>query len=84
MKPTVGVAIQLSTTVYPERCVLAAAEAYKPYCSVTVTPGAGDEIAVSLVVDSKHAHDGQHVLDEFLNYALDLSLRMHLSIEGDD
>ena len=82
MRPTAGEVVQLSTTVYPERCVLEAAEAYKSFCSVMVTR-AGDEISVSLAVGPKHAHEAQRILDEFLNYALDLSVRMHVGMEDD-
>ena len=81
MRPTAGEVAQLSTTVYPERCVLEAAEAYKSFCSVMVTR-AGDEISVSLAV-GPNAHEAQRILDEFLNYALDLSVRMHVGMEGD-
>jgi len=82
VRPTVGEATQLSSAIYSERCVLAAAEAYKSLCSVTLTR-TGDEMSLRLTVEPIHAHDAQRILDEFLNYALDLSVRAHLNIDHD-
>lgn len=62
----------------------AAAAAYRELCSVEIAeaPG-GDGLAITIKTEPWGPSDVERVVDEFLNYALDLSLSAHLGIGGD-
>jgi hypothetical protein len=78
--PIPGEPFSLSTTIYPGECVAVASAAYAEFCTVTVSTLSADEVTVTVGIAPTCASKAQTVLDEFLNYALDLSLRTHLGI----
>lgn len=68
----------LSPAIYPPECLREAAAAYQGLCSVEVfgTSPAGYSIEIT---GSADVADGKQLLNEFLNYLLDLSLEKYLS-----
>jgi hypothetical protein len=67
----------LDTTVYTKQAVLKTVAIFKEYCSVEVTES-GPEIRISVTLMSE---EEPHVVEEFLNYALNSSIEQ-LLIEG--
>jgi len=69
---------EISSAIYPPECLREAAAAYQGLCSVTVIgeSPAGYSIEISRAPD---VVDDKQLVNEFLNYLLDLSLEKHLS-----
>jgi hypothetical protein len=70
--------IALSSVIYPPECLRRAAAAYQGLCSVEVV----EESPVGCLIEihrAAHIVDGRRLINEFLNYLLDLSLEKHLA-----
>jgi hypothetical protein len=76
----VSVRVALSEAIYPRECLEQAIAAYSAFCSVEVAthPLAACEIEISTLKSEGEQHDEKGVVNEFLNYLLDLSLERHL------
>jgi len=76
--------LTLSSAIYPVECLREAAVAYQGLCSVEIIgeSSTGYSIEIRRAVNIA---DGTQLVNEFLNYLLDLSLEKHLSAfqEGD-
>ena len=70
--------VALSSAIYPTECLREASAAYRGLCSVKIVgeapTGYGIEISRSADVA-----DEKQLVNEFLNYLLDLSLEKHLA-----
>lgn len=70
--------LALSSMIYPPECLQEAAAAYEGLCSVRIISesSAGYSVEISRSAD---AADERQLVNEFLNYLLDLSLEKHLA-----
>ncbi|MDQ3803557.1 MAG: HxsD-like protein [Acidobacteriota bacterium] len=76
--------VALSSAIYPSECLRQAAAAYHGLCSVRIVKESpsGYSIEISRSAD---VADGEQLVNEFLNYLLDLSLEKYLSeLQGAD
>jgi hypothetical protein len=65
-------------TLYPRKALADARQAYREYCSLTVAPVDGEKVRVTIRVKDDYQDNARHVILEFLNYALDRSVQIHL------
>jgi hypothetical protein len=65
-------------TLYPRKALADARQAYREYCSLTITPVNGGKLQVTITVKDDYQDNARHVILEFLNYALDRSVQIHL------
>jgi hypothetical protein len=71
-----SVQISLDETIYPSECIKEAGVVYSELCSVTLQYGT--EHSVVAEITSLSPVDERTVVNEFLNYLLNLSLEKHL------
>jgi hypothetical protein len=76
--------IVLSSAIYTRECLREAAAAYRGLCTVNVLRESAGEYSIE-ITRSGEVVDERQLVNEFLNYLLDLSLEKHLSAlqEGD-
>jgi hypothetical protein len=76
----VSVQVALSETIYPRECLKEAIAAYSAFCSIEVAScsAAAYEIEIVPVGSGNERPDENRLVNEFLNYLLDLSLEHHL------
>jgi hypothetical protein len=70
--------IALASAIYPPECLRQAAAAYQGLCSVRIV----DETPTAYSIEisrSGHIVDEKELINEFLNYLLDLSLENHFA-----
>jgi hypothetical protein len=76
----VSVRVALSETIYPRECLTEAIATYSAFCSVDVASYSAGACEIEIVAAGS-AHgllDENRLVNEFLNYLLDLSLERHL------
>ena len=71
-----SVQISLDETIYPLECIREASVVYSELCSVTLQHGT--EHSVVAEITSLSPADERTVVNEFLNYLLNLCLEKHL------
>lgn len=71
-----SVRVNLAELIYPQQCVEAAIRAYMDLCSVKVLRLTEDGCCVE--IRGLQNVDERQLVNEFLNYVLDLSLEKHL------
>ena len=67
--------------LYPRRALTEATHAYRDYCDVKITPFTSQKSHLKISVKQAHAASAREVILEFLNYALDKSIHIHLENE---
>jgi len=71
-----SVQIRLDETIYPLECIREAGLVYSELCSVTLQYGTEHSFVAEIT--SLSPADEKTVVNEFLNYLLNLSLEKHL------
>jgi len=68
--------------LYPRRALTEATHAYRDYCDVKITPITSHKSHLKISVKQQaDAASAREVILEFLNYALDKSIHIHLENE---
>lgn len=70
--------VMLSSAIYPPECLQGAIAAYEGLCSVRVVGEAPAGYSIE-ICRSADVADEKQLINEFLNYLLDLSLERHLA-----
>lgn len=70
--------LTLSSSIYPLECLHDAITGFQGLCSVTVISATATEYSIE-IRPSSNAPDRKQLINEFLNYLLDLSLEKHLT-----
>lgn len=73
--PLIEGPITLDKSIYPEECLAAAGEAYRPFLSVHVIQGDSSTQTIELAIGPEHSLKAEHIRKEFLNYLLDLAFQ---------
>jgi hypothetical protein len=68
-------------TLYPRKALAEARQAYRDYCTLTISPLTNDRAQVSIFVKDAYENDCRQVVLDFLNYMLDRSAQIHLEEE---
>ena len=68
----------IDNSLYPKRAVAEARQAYREYCDVEVAPAVDGGVELAFSVKPPYANKEREVILNFLNYALDLSMQMHI------
>jgi hypothetical protein len=76
----VSVRVALSETIYPRECLEEAVAAYSAFCSIEVASCSAGACEIEIVPAEygNERPDENRLVNEFLNYLLDLSLEHHL------
>jgi hypothetical protein len=69
--------ITLDSSIYPQVCVLKAAEAYREFLSVEVVATEQDTQIISLSILPASVSEAPKIRREFLNHLLDLAVQRH-------
>jgi hypothetical protein len=76
--------IKLPTSIYPANVLEDASLTWKSFCNVTIVDR-GDFVAVQISLDSDQNENTLHTsVAEFLNYALDASIKHYLSKQTEE
>ena len=69
----------IDNVIYSRKALADAREAYNQYCTIRATPGAGGEIAVTVLLKGEFKdHEARQVILEFWNFFLDSSCKHKL------
>jgi len=68
----------LDNNIYSRKAVAEARNAFKEYCSVKATPETDNQVKLLIFVGPNHLERSNEVVLEFLNYALDRSIQIHI------
>lgn len=74
-----SITIVLDPQLYPRECLGQASTAFSGRCLVSHSQNDTGDLVIE-IEGGKHGED--HVVHEFLNYLLDLSIERHLSTHG--
>jgi hypothetical protein len=76
----VSVQVILSETIYPRECIEESIAAYSAFCSVEVAACSAGACEIKIIAAESVSgrRDENRLVNEFLNYLLDLSLEHHL------
>ena len=73
-----SVVVRLAHLVYMQSCIEEAIEQYKPYCEIKSLSRTANETVLAVQMLSSANSSEIVVVHEFLNYVLDLSIRLRL------